>query len=281
MARMNPLLARLHPYPFERWRTLSAGVVPSPGTPPDQPGHRRAASRHAALIEQALIAGLSGLSSYPATAGDAAAARGDRRLGAAPLRRHARCRHAGAAGQRLARGAVRAGADRDRPDPARRHGRLPQSVLSDLRRRGAAGRCADRITPTATRPAISRSTGRSVDAADLGPHAAAVCLLAGQPDRRGDAAGRVEACCSSCRDRHGFVIASDECYSEIYFRDEAAAGRPARRPRGWAATTSGTWSPSPACPSAATCPACAAASWPATRRSSSTSCSTAPTTAAR
>ena len=24
-------------------------------------------------------------------------------------------------------------------------------------------------------------------------------------------------------DRHGFVIASDECYSEIYFRDEAAA----------------------------------------------------------
>ena len=25
-------------------------------------------------------------------------------------------------------------------------------------------------------------------------------------------------------DRHGFVIASDECYSEIYFRDEAPLG---------------------------------------------------------
>ena len=39
--------------------------------------------------------------------------------------------------------------------------------------------------------------------------------------------------CSSCRDRHGFVIASDECYSEIYFRDDdgAAAGRPAGRTR--------------------------------------------------
>ncbi|WP_214278563.1 hypothetical protein, partial [Escherichia coli] len=27
-------------------------------------------------------------------------------------------------------------------------------------------------------------------------------------------------------DRHGFVIASDECYSEIYFRDEAPLGLP-------------------------------------------------------
>jgi N-succinyldiaminopimelate aminotransferase len=40
-------------------------------------------------------------------------------------------------------------------------------------------------------------------------------------------------------DRHGFVIASDECYSEIYFRDEPrwAACRP-RWP--WAAVTSAT-----------------------------------------
>jgi len=28
------------------------------------------------------------------------------------------------------------------------------------------------------------------------------------------------------QDRHGFVIASDECYSEIYFRDEAEGGGP-------------------------------------------------------
>ena len=25
---MNPLLARLQPYPFERWRELTAGIVP-------------------------------------------------------------------------------------------------------------------------------------------------------------------------------------------------------------------------------------------------------------
>ena len=64
----------------------------------------------------------------------------------------------------------------------------------------------------------------------LGAHAVALRLLAGQPDRRRDAAGGMAARCSSCRDRHGFVIASDECYSEIYFRDEADAA--ARRAGG-------------------------------------------------
>jgi len=80
-------------------------------------------------------------------------------------------------------------------------------------------------------------------------------------------------------DRHGFVIASDECYSEIYFRDEPpwAGWKP---PHAWVGTTSATSSRSPACPSAATCQGCAAASWPATPTSSSLSCSTAPTTAA-
>ena len=56
-------------------------------------------------------------------------------------------------------------------------------------------------------------------------------------------------------DRYGFVIASDECYSEIY-PDEAGAA--ARRPGGGAparaATTSATWSCSPACRSARTRP---------------------------
>jgi hypothetical protein len=27
---MNPLLARLHPYPFERWRELTADITPNP-----------------------------------------------------------------------------------------------------------------------------------------------------------------------------------------------------------------------------------------------------------
>ncbi len=63
----------------------------------------------------------------------------------------------------------------------------------------------------------------SVPGGDLGPHAAGLRLLAGQPDRRGDAAGRVEKL-FALSDRHGFVIAADECYSEIYFRDEPPLG---------------------------------------------------------
>ena len=75
-------------------------------------------------------------------------------------------------------------------------------------------------------------------------------------------------------DKYDFVIASDECYSEIY-RD-----KPHRRVfwkpvRNWAGTiTAAAWSSTP-CPSVPTCPGCALASWPATAKSSSASCATA------
>ncbi len=52
----------------------------------------------------------------------------------------------------------------------------------------------------------------------LAAGAAAVPLLARQPDRRRAVAGRLEASCSTLSDRYGFVIAADECYSEIYFK---------------------------------------------------------------
>ncbi|MCC7060097.1 MAG: succinyldiaminopimelate transaminase, partial [Burkholderiaceae bacterium] len=62
---MNPLLNNLQPYPFERLRTLLAGVTP--------PGEFSALSlsigepRHPtpALLCEALAAKLDGLASYP------------------------------------------------------------------------------------------------------------------------------------------------------------------------------------------------------------------------
>ena len=83
-------------------------------------------------------------------------------------------------------------------------------------------------------------------------------------------------------DRHGFVIASDECYSEIYFAPEGQAplgALDAARQLGPRPTSATCWC-SPRCPSAPTCRACARASSPATPRWSRPSCSTAPTTAA-
>jgi N-succinyldiaminopimelate aminotransferase len=41
-------------------------------------------------------------------------------------------------------------------------------------------------------------------------------------------------------DRYGFVIASDECYSEIYFRDEPPLGGIAGRGSNWGVPTSKT-----------------------------------------
>ena len=114
-------------------------------------------------------------------------------------------------------------------DPAqtRRHRGLPpiRSIKSTKARRLLAG-AACRGTRPATRPATSlwidwdRRASRTV----WRQHAVAVCLLARQPHRRGHAAGRVGQMLFELSDRHGFVIASDECYSEIYFRDEPPLG---------------------------------------------------------
>ena len=66
---MNPRLKLLQPYPFERLRSLLAGVVPAPE-------HRAinlslGEPRHPtpAVLREALAANLDGLSSYPPTAG--------------------------------------------------------------------------------------------------------------------------------------------------------------------------------------------------------------------
>src|SRR5262245_20455216 len=69
---MNPLLARLHPYPFERLRELTRDIVPNPALAPIGLGIGE--PRHATpeLIRRALCDNLAGLASYPATAGDPA-----------------------------------------------------------------------------------------------------------------------------------------------------------------------------------------------------------------
>ena len=69
---MNPLLTRLQPYPFERLRALSAGIAPSPAHRPISLGIGEPRHATPALIEEALVQALPGLSSYPATAGEPA-----------------------------------------------------------------------------------------------------------------------------------------------------------------------------------------------------------------
>ena len=67
---MNPLLARLQPYPFERLRRLFAGVTPNPAYRPISLGIGEPKHPTPEFIKQALVTSLDGLSSYPLTAGE-------------------------------------------------------------------------------------------------------------------------------------------------------------------------------------------------------------------
>ncbi len=65
---MNPRLTRLQPYPFERLRALLAGV-PLPSQSPIRLSIGEPQHATPDLVRQALVAHLAGLSAYPATAG--------------------------------------------------------------------------------------------------------------------------------------------------------------------------------------------------------------------
>jgi N-succinyldiaminopimelate aminotransferase len=67
---VNPLLAKLQPYPFEKLRQLFAGVVPNPAYAPISLGIGEPKHPTPEFIKQALADNLGGLASYPSTIGD-------------------------------------------------------------------------------------------------------------------------------------------------------------------------------------------------------------------
>ena len=66
---MNPNLAKLHPYPFEKLRQLFAGVTPNPDHREIRLSIGEPQHETPAFIKEALNAGLSGLANYPTTLG--------------------------------------------------------------------------------------------------------------------------------------------------------------------------------------------------------------------
>ncbi|RZA29980.1 MAG: succinyldiaminopimelate transaminase [Lysobacteraceae bacterium] len=66
---MNPHLDQLHPYPFEQLRQLFAGVTPNPAHSPISLGIGEPKHPTPAFIEKALMHSMSGLSVYPSTHG--------------------------------------------------------------------------------------------------------------------------------------------------------------------------------------------------------------------
>ena len=65
---MNPRLASLQTYPFERLRNLLAGVVPNPALRPIDLSIGEPKHPTPALVKDALAGALDGLSVYPRTA---------------------------------------------------------------------------------------------------------------------------------------------------------------------------------------------------------------------
>ena len=69
---MNPLLNKLQPYPFERLRALLDGVTPNPALAPVNLSIGEPKHPTPALVTDALVGALGGLAAYPPTAGSEA-----------------------------------------------------------------------------------------------------------------------------------------------------------------------------------------------------------------
>jgi N-succinyldiaminopimelate aminotransferase len=219
---MNPLLGRLHPYPFERWRELTRDIHPNPAFSPVSLGIGEPRHPTPALIEQALVAALPALASYPATAGD-------------PLLRKA------IAGWVQRRYGVTLDADRQvLPVNGSREAlfALAQSVVDPTQAgatvvcpnpfyqiyEGAALLAGARTVFVPSRP--DRNFATDWGAVDEATWARTQLLYTCSPGNPTGAVMPLEEWgrLFELSDRHGFVIASDECYSEIYFRDEPPLG---------------------------------------------------------
>jgi N-succinyldiaminopimelate aminotransferase len=219
---MNPLLARLHPYPFERLRELTADIVPNPALRPISLGIGEPRHPTPAFIKAALTAALDGLASYPATAGEPALRRAiagwiERRYGVAldektqilPVNG---TREALFALAQTLIDPTRPGASVVCPNPF-------YQIYE-----GAALLAGARTLYANSDPA--RNFAADWDSVDAADWATTQLLYVCSP---GNPTGAVVPLDEWQRlfelsDRHGFVIASDECYSEIFFRDEAPLG---------------------------------------------------------
>ena len=219
---MNPHLARLQPYPFERLKQLFAPITPNPALRPISLGIGEPRHATPALITDALTANQSGLSSYPATAGEpafraAAASWLHRRYG---LEVNPSTQVLPVNGSREALFA------------------LTQTIV-DAARPNATVLCPNpfyQIYEGAALLAGAQPYFVPSDPAknfavdwDSVPHevwATTQLVFVCSP---GNPTGAVMPLSEweklfALSDRYGFVIASDECYSEIYFRDEPPLG---------------------------------------------------------
>ena len=220
---MNPLLSQLQPYPFERLRKLFEGVTPNPAYRPISLGIGEPKHATPQFIQDALAADLAtGLSGYPPTAGtpalrEACAGWLQRRYGVAV---DAATQVIPVLGSRealfsLAQTVIdptRAGATVVCPNPF-------YQIYE-----GAALLAGAQTHYVASDPA--RNFAPRWDQVPDEVWARTQLVYVCSPGNPTGAVMPLEEwkLLFELSDRHGFVIASDECYSEIYFQGEPPLG---------------------------------------------------------
>ncbi|OPF63892.1 succinyldiaminopimelate transaminase [Hydrogenophaga sp. H7] len=220
---MNPLLSRLQPYPFERLRRLFAGVTPNPDLRPISLGIGEPKHATPQMLKDALAAALdTGLTGYPATAGEpalrqACAAWMQRRYGvpvdaATQVLPVNGSREALFSFAQTVLDASKPGATLAFPNPF-------YQIYEGAALLGGA-------QPFYVPSVPARNFAVDWDSVPDEVWARTQLIFVCSP---GNPTGAVMPLDEwqklfELSDRHGFVIASDECYSEIYFRDEPPLG---------------------------------------------------------
>jgi N-succinyldiaminopimelate aminotransferase len=220
---MNPLLAKLQPYPFERLKQLFASVKPNPALRHISLGIGEPKHATPAFIQEALKAAVAtGLSAYPATAGEPAL----RKACAAWLQTRYGLTLDPVAQVLPVNGSREAlfALTQTVIDPSR----LEPTVVSPNPfyqiYEGAALLSGAQLHYVASDPA--RNFANDWDSVSAEVWARTQLLFVCSP---GNPTGAVMPLSEWSKlfelsDKYGFVIASDECYSEIYFREEAPLG---------------------------------------------------------
>lgn len=231
---MNPLLSRLQPYPFERLRQLFAGVTPNPDLRHISLGMGEPKHPTPAFIQQAMMDAItgtpSGLAAYPATAGEP----GLRNAFAYWLKQRygldvdPATQMLPVNGSREALFALTQTIVNPGPGgPFAAADQAPVVVCPNPFYQiyeGAALLAGAQPYFVPSDPA--RNFAQDWDSVPDAVWARTQLLFVCSP---GNPTGAVMPLSEwkklfDLSDRHGFVIASDECYSEIYFRDEPPLG---------------------------------------------------------
>ncbi|RYF70753.1 MAG: succinyldiaminopimelate transaminase [Comamonadaceae bacterium] len=220
---MNPLLQKLQPYPFERLRALFAGVKPDAAFAPISLGIGEPKHPTPAFIKDALASGLDALAGYPATAGPPAlraAFTGWLQtrygLGLDPATQVLPVNGSREALFALTQTVVDASAT---PTPVV----VSPNPFYQIYEGAAVLAGAE---PYYVPSRADRNFAVDWDSVPAAVWARAQLVFVCSPGNPTGAVMPLEEWRKlfELSDRHGFVIAADECYSEIYFRDEPPLG---------------------------------------------------------